>query len=332
MTCFPCENLAKNNKINVLIIEPGQTILRNQKPQIQTQNLKFSAPFKTEQKQINDLNQNVIPSKQNVFFDGITPQGLNSDLIINGDFLFESGNFEHWDVVAASYSGLSTVGAILDPISGYSIKQDVLGDPLKYYKVTFKATVQLPDTSAEIDGYIRIQIVDKVSGDIILDKTEYVNNKVTPRYYNITNISQAEVRFYAIGRSVSLLGVSICDGPLMYSDRVNNVILYDFTHSYDGWTEKQIVPEFASKHQDFENADGVALSPSNTDFKLQSENLRFSFYIGFINFHSKSYERRKKSVAKKRLVDRRTRFYKVNHCQDRIGRNDQMGWHCIYDQ
>lgn len=229
------------------------------------QSLDFSSPFKISTQKDNH-DQSIVPQG----LDNISPHGLNGDLIVNGNFSFLADNFFGWDVVSASYSGLDNVGALLNPISGYSIKQDVSGDPTRYYKVTFQATIQLQDTSANIDGYVRIEIVDKVTGNVLLDKTEFANNTVTPRYYNVTGIGEAEVRFYAIGRSISLLGVSICDGPLMYSNRVNNVIIDDFTHSYDGWVVSPIVQEFADMHQDFDLVDGLALSPSNTDFKLQS--------------------------------------------------------------
>jgi len=204
-------------------------------------------------------------------FGNISPLGLSSDLITNGDFVFPNDPFSGWDVINATYSGISTVGAILEPTVDYNIKQDVSGDPNKYYRVKFQATLQLQIAPIEIDGFVRIQIVDKITNAILLDETELVNNVITPRYYNVNGIDDAEVRFYAIGRSISLIGVSITDGPLMFSNRTNSVDIYDFKHSYDGWVKAQFIKsELSTLHQDTTTADGLILSPGNSEFKLES--------------------------------------------------------------
>ena len=201
-------------------------------------------------------------------FGDVVPFGFNGDLIVNGNFLL-TPQLVGWDTPNAYYSGIPNVGAILTPGTSYSIKQDVTGDPTRYYKVSFRAAAELPLSVS--DAFIRIEIVDTITNTVLLDKTEFVNNLIGIKYYNIVGISQAEVRFYAIGHSISLLKVSITDGPLMYTNRVNSTTIYNFVHTNHDWKTVSSTPfEHSEIHQDITAADGLYLSPNGNDVKISS--------------------------------------------------------------
>lgn len=228
-------------------------ILRNQnQPNISIQKV-ASVPFKVENVQTD--------------YGLLSLQGLNPDLIKNGSFLL---GVEDWDFQFADLSELDGVGALLYPASDYSIKQDIIGDPTKYYKLTFKTFCESVEQTnfsdgsfitGDIDGFLKVEIIDKQSGNLIFTETVLANNVVSPRFYNITGIGEAELRFYAINRSMSLTDVSMTDGPLMASDRANFHRIDNFLHSYDDWEFVNPNDDIITPHQTETDGDGACLAP-----------------------------------------------------------------------
>lgn len=238
----------------MLIIKKGQTIVRSQnQSNVITQ--KFSSPFATQPQFIQDQHNSVFL------------QNLSTDLIKNGSFLL---GFDDWDPQYADLSELDGVGALLYPAIDYSIKQDIAGDPDKYYKLTFKTFCESVEQTnfsdgsfitGDIDGFLKVEIVNKLNNQIIFTDTVLANNVVSPKFYNIIGIENAEIRFYAINRSMSLISVSLTDGPLMRSDRTDSNLIDNFLQSYDDWEFINPNEDIITPHQTETENDGPCLVP-----------------------------------------------------------------------